>query len=296
MAYAWICSQNCMPAARASSYSSSGPLIRRTMSCTGTSKWWVRLLSSRIDAKGYTLAPTPDGAGQVAKLPKRFPDSAATQDLVPLVEDDALARSHRALGPSKLHPDLLAQPLDHRGNSVTLVSDPHIGLEGTGGRRVASHPGHVIGHQTSSAQQFSRPHHHTVRRPVHVHDIGPLPGGDPQAPALSDGEAERAVVVGDGAPARVDHLAGSNQVGSVPSQERAVVGAGDEAHFLGVGLAGHGEAEAHGVRPRLRFFLSTHREEAPGELVLAEHVEEIGLVLRSVNAATEMPSDRKSVV
>src|SRR6266542_788318 len=128
------------------------------------------------------------------------------------------------------------------------------------------------------------------RRPVHVHDIGPLPGGDPQAPALSDGEAERAVVVGDGAPARVDHLAGSNQVGSVPSQERAVVVAGDEAHFLGVGLAGHGEAEAHGVRPRLRFFLSTHWEEAPGELVLAEHVEEIGLVLRSVNAATEMPS------
>src|SRR6266542_7117551 len=191
-----------MPAARASSYSSSGPLIRRTISWTGTSKCWVRLLSSRIAAKGYTVAPTAEGPLDPVRLAQGIPNAAAAQDLVSAVEDHGLPRSHRALRGSKLHPDLLAHGLDHGGHVVALVPDPHVGLEGADGRRLARNPGHTVGHQTPPGREVAGPHHHAVRRPVHVHDVGPLARGDAQAPALSDGETERPVVMGHGPPLR----------------------------------------------------------------------------------------------
>ena len=70
-------------------------------------------------------------------------------------------------------------------------------------------------------------------------------------------------------------VAGPDEIGSTGRQEGPVIRPGNEAHLLRIGLAGHREAQALGVRPGLPLRLPTHWEQRPGQLPLAQHVQDI---------------------
>ena len=90
-----------------------------------------------------------------------------------------------------------------------------------------------------------------------------------------------------GRPVAVDHLGGVQL--HPPGQEAlTALGAADEAHVLAVGLARRAQAEAAGVGPHLVLGHVPHREQHPGQRVLPEHGQHVGLVLGRVGAPTEL--------
>jgi len=93
-------------------------------------------------------------------------------------------------------------------------------------------------------------------------------------------------------PLRIDHGAGPNEVGSVLGQERAVVRARDETDLLRVGLARHRQSQSFGLGPRLLLGLPADREQGSRELLLAHHVQHVGLIFRTVQPPAQMPRTR----
>src|SRR5690348_13973260 len=99
------------------------------MSYTGTSKKGGARLDLRGIVRGRLHAPA-------VAVREGFSDAAASQELVPHVEDDALPRRDRPLGDAKLdrHDVGTATGVDHRRGLVPVGADPNLRLERAAGR------------------------------------------------------------------------------------------------------------------------------------------------------------------
>src|SRR5207247_473750 len=110
----------------------------------------------------------------------------------------------------------------------------------------------AIGDQTASRQQLTGTHHDPIRFRLHLHDVRAPAGGDAEPSALAHREPEDSVVAAQHTALGVDHLALANEMRGVAGEELTVVGTGNEAHLLRVGLACNGQPEPLRLRPGLR--------------------------------------------
>src|SRR5207244_5109781 len=100
--------------------------------------------------------------------------------------------------------------------------DPNVGFERTGRGRTASHPRRAIGLEASLREQLARADDDAVRAGIELEHVRGLAERDPEPPALSDGERERAVVPAElAAPCVHDPPVLANEFGGSAPDEAA---------------------------------------------------------------------------
>src|SRR3989442_131373 len=72
-----------------------------------------------------------------------------------------------------------------------------------------------------------------------------------------------------------------------PSRRPRAVAPSDEADVHALGLRGRAQTEARGVRAHAGLLQLAHGQEHARQLALTEHVQDVGLVLRGVDAAEQ---------
>ena len=118
-----------------------------------------------------------------------------------------------------------------------------------------------------------------VRQRIDATDVAWLAQRDPQALALAHREAGRPAMLPHPLAVDVDERPGLRSPAGTLTQRLAVVAAGHEADLLALGLVGGGEPETARDLADLRLGQLAEREPGVLELVLAQAVEEVGLVL-----------------
>src|SRR5215469_9238408 len=116
---------------------------------------------------------------------------------------------------------------------------------------------------------------------------------DPQATALSDGEAIAALVIADHPAVVIDDRPGRQA--QPTAQETPRVTVGYEADVVTVRLVGDGEAAPRGLGPHLLLGAVAERKHRPAQLLAGQHTEHVGLVLGEIHAAREpdWPASRR---
>ncbi len=91
----------------------------------------------------------------------------------------------------------------------------------------------------------------------------------------------------------IDDRPGCDRGGLGLPQKIAVVAGADEADVLAVGLVGGAEPEPGGQFPGLGLVEVARRESAPCQLILAEHGQDVGLILAAIVAPQQLDACRR---
>ena len=108
----------------------------------------------------------------------------------------------------------------------------------------------------------------------------------PEAAPLTDRDELDGIDRADLAAVVVDHAA-RRQVDAAGEERLAAACRRDEADVLAVGFAGRPEAQRRGTGPHLRLGERADRQQDAGQGFLTEHVDDVGLILGPVSAASD---------
>ena len=131
---------------------------------------------------------------------------------------------------------------------------------------------------------LAAPERDEVRRRVDARDVAALPERDAESATLADRVRRRARVLPDPAPVGVEERARRRLPARAARQLAPIVAVADEADLLALRLVGGREAVSPRDRAHVGLGEAAQREAGRGELVLAEAVEEVRLVLVAVDA------------
>jgi len=129
-------------------------------------------------------------------------------------------------------------------------------------------------------------------RRVKVHDVARGAGRHAETATLPDREALHPLVRSEDRPADVHHRTRRAGVRAARKRVRCPRAMKAHVHALGLGRVRQPEVRWRSIGPRLGEV--TDREQGTGGFALAQHVEDIGLVLRRVGAAPQ-PVDARGV-
>ncbi len=155
---------------------------------------------------------------------------------------------------------------------------------------VKGDPVHIAGLQLVPVQILVLAQHHRVPQGVFGHHIIGVAAGNADAPALADGVALDAPVTAQDAAVHVHKVPRLGAVTGVLPDKPGVGAVGHEADVLAVGLLGVGKARSGGDGPHLLLGVLSQRQAQVAELVLAEGIEHIALVLLGGQSLFQQPA------
>src|SRR5450759_911851 len=120
--------------------------------------------------------------------------------------------------------------------------------------------------------------------------------GNPQALSLTDREMVDPLMLADEMTGGVFDAAGEHCFRRPPGYDGGVVVVGDETDLLAVALVGHGQALGPRQLTHLGLAQVAKREHRVRQLRLREGEQEVGLVLRGVNATQQAPAPGRLVL
>src|SRR2546423_1217458 len=211
---------------------------------------------------------------------------AAPEDLVAVIEHGGLTRRHEGRR-FKVERRVGSVHLDRCGKRDAAI--PQDDTRGESGcRRLTRHEAHVRERVALPCDLGTSTHDCRAPLDVEVQHVQTLACRDPYPGSLPDGERPDARMgPHDRAVGPLDRT-GNERLRSAIAHEVAVV-AGSETDVHAFGLCRGGEAKTRRDRSRLGLVTKlAYGELDPHELPLAEHVERVGLVLRSIARAEQM--------
>src|SRR6266545_1974330 len=135
---------------------------------------------------------------------------------------------------------------------------------------------------------------HALARGLDAEHVAGGRRGDAEAAALPHGEPVGALVAAERPPGGVDHRA--RLAAEAALQPAGGVAVGDEADVVGLRLGRGAQPEPGGGRAHLRLGHLADGQLEVGQLLRAEHVEHVGLVLGGVHRSVEPAVDHPGVV